>query len=53
MSINWAFFSGLANFAGSVFRKYAIDLTGLFQYVANQLKAGKRCIARYHVQDAF
>lgn len=33
--------SGLAVFCGTVFRKYSIDLTGLLQYVANQLKAGK------------
>ncbi|XP_066227917.1 THO complex subunit 2-like [Saccopteryx leptura] len=31
----------LASFCGSVFRKYPIDLAGLLQYVANQLKAGK------------
>lgn len=35
------FFSGLAVFCGTVFRKYSIELTGLLQYVANQLKAGK------------
>ena len=34
-------FSGLAVFCGTVFRKYSIELTGLLQYVANQLKAGK------------
>ena len=28
-------------FCGTVFRKYSIELTGLLQYVANQLKAGK------------
>ncbi|XP_060147958.1 THO complex subunit 2 isoform X5 [Globicephala melas] len=33
--------SGLASFCGAVFRKYPIDLAGLLQYVANQLKAGK------------
>lgn len=32
---------GLAVFCGTVFRKYSIELTGLLQYVANQLKAGK------------
>ncbi|KAJ8776417.1 hypothetical protein J1605_015532 [Eschrichtius robustus] len=32
----------LASFCGAVFRKYPIDLAGLLQYVANQLKAGKR-----------
>ncbi|XP_057353478.1 THO complex subunit 2-like [Manis pentadactyla] len=31
----------LASFCGAVFRKYPIDLVGLLQYVANQLKAGK------------
>ena len=34
-------FLGLAVFCGTVFRKYSIELTGLLQYVANQLKAGK------------
>ncbi|NXK83234.1 THOC2 protein, partial [Amazona guildingii] len=33
--------SGLASFCGAVFRKYPIELAGLLQYVANQLKAGK------------
>ena len=33
--------TGLAVFCGTVFRKYSIELTGLLQYVANQLKAGK------------
>ena len=33
---------GLALFCGTVFKKYAIELTGLLQYIANQLKAGKR-----------
>lgn len=33
---------GLASFCGAVFRKYPIELAGLLQYVANQLKAGKR-----------
>ncbi|XP_027998176.2 THO complex subunit 2 [Eptesicus fuscus] len=31
----------LASFCGAVFRKYPIDLAGLLQYVANQLKAGR------------
>ena len=35
---------GLANFCASVFKKYPIELTGLLQYVANQLKAGKRSV---------
>ncbi|XP_040855946.1 THO complex subunit 2 isoform X1 [Ochotona curzoniae] len=36
---NWL--QSLASFCGAVFRKYPIDLAGLLQYVANQLKAGK------------
>lgn len=32
----------LASFCGSVFKKYNIELCGLLQYVANQLKAQKR-----------
>ncbi|KAG8448102.1 hypothetical protein GDO86_015265, partial [Hymenochirus boettgeri] len=31
----------LASFCGAIFRKYPIELGGLLQYVANQLKAGK------------
>ncbi|XP_043830646.1 THO complex subunit 2-like [Dromiciops gliroides] len=31
----------LACFCGAVFRKYPIEIAGLLQYVANQLKAGK------------
>uniref|UniRef100_UPI00193A5896 THO complex subunit 2-like n=1 Tax=Styela clava TaxID=7725 RepID=UPI00193A5896 len=31
----------LASFSGAVFKKYTIELSGLLQYVANQLKAGK------------
>ncbi|XP_022086856.1 THO complex subunit 2-like isoform X2 [Acanthaster planci] len=31
----------LASFCGTMFRKYNIELTGLLQYVTNQLKAGK------------
>ncbi|XP_071787081.1 THO complex subunit 2-like isoform X1 [Asterias amurensis] len=31
----------LASFCGTVFRKYNIDLTGLLQYVTNQMKACK------------
>ncbi|CAL1526810.1 unnamed protein product [Lymnaea stagnalis] len=31
----------LANFAGAICRKYQVELTGILQYVANQLKAGK------------
>lgn len=36
------YFSGLANFAGAICRKYSVELAGMMQYVANQLKAGKR-----------
>ena len=35
---------GLANFCANVFKKYPIDLTGLLQYITNQLKAAKRFI---------
>jgi THO complex subunit 2 len=36
-----------------VFKKYPIDLTGLLQYVANQLKAGKRYVyAVYKVEKS-
>ena len=31
--------NNLAMFCGSVYKKYNIELTGLLQYVANQLKA--------------
>ncbi|XP_060572351.1 THO complex subunit 2-like isoform X2 [Ruditapes philippinarum] len=31
----------LANFAGSICKKYQVDLAGMMQYVTNQLKAGK------------
>ncbi|KAI8734363.1 THO complex subunit 2 [Biomphalaria glabrata] len=31
----------LANFAGAICHKYQVELTGILQYVANQLKAGK------------
>ena len=33
--------AGLANFSGSVVKKYTVDLAGLLHYVAQQLKAGK------------
>jgi len=33
---------GLANFSGSVLKKYQVDIAGLLQYIANQLKAQKR-----------
>ncbi|XP_031624361.1 THO complex subunit 2 isoform X2 [Contarinia nasturtii] len=32
---------GSANFCGSIYKKYNIELSGLLQYVANQLKAHK------------
>jgi len=32
---------GLASFCANVFKKYPIELTGLLQYITNQLKAGK------------
>ncbi|XP_064404641.1 THO complex subunit 2-like isoform X2 [Halichondria panicea] len=32
---------GLSSFCSNIFKKYSIELTGLLQYVANQLKAGK------------
>lgn len=31
----------LANFCGAIFKKYNIELSGLLQYVANQLKSHK------------
>lgn len=34
----------LSSFCGAVFKKYNIELTGLLQYVANQLKAQKRYV---------
>merc|ERR1719457_160292 len=36
---NWL--QSLANFCGNILKKYSIELSGLLQYVANQLKAGK------------
>lgn len=33
---------GLSQFCGAVFKKYPTDITGLLQYIANQLKSGKR-----------
>ncbi|KAF7244895.1 THO complex subunit 2 [Varanus komodoensis] len=41
-SLNYDVLACLASFCGAVFRKYPIELAGLLQYVANQLKAGKR-----------
>lgn len=32
---------GSANFCGAIYKKYNIELSGLLQYVANQLKAHK------------
>lgn len=37
---NWL--QSLSSFCGAVFKKYNIELSGLLQYVANQLKAQKR-----------
>ena len=34
----------LASFSANIFKKYPVDLTGLLQYVTNQLKAGKRWV---------
>ena len=34
--------AGLASFSSAIFKKYQIELTGLLEYVLNQLKAGKR-----------
>jgi THO complex subunit 2 len=31
----------LANFCGAIYKKYSIELSGLLQYIANQLKAHK------------
>jgi len=36
---NWL--QSLASFCGNILKKYSIELSGLLQYVANQLKAGK------------
>lgn len=35
---------GSANFCGAIYKKYNIELSGLLQYVANQLKAHKRFV---------
>lgn len=37
-----SWFKSLSNFCGVIFKKYTIELTGLLQYVANQLKVQKR-----------
>lgn len=37
-------FQGSANFCGAIYKKYNIELSGLLQYVANQLKAHKRSV---------
>lgn len=34
----------LASFCGAIFKKYNIELSGLLQYVANQLKSQKRFV---------
>ncbi len=31
----------LSNFCGAVYKKYNVELTGILQYVANQLKSKK------------
>lgn len=36
---------GLSQFCGAVFKKYPTEITGLLQYIANQLKDGKRYIS--------
>jgi len=36
-----AWLQSLSQFCGAVFKKYPTDITGLLQYIANQLKAGK------------
>lgn len=33
-----------ANFCGAIYKKYNIELSGLLQYVANQLKSHKRFV---------
>lgn len=38
----------LASFCGYIFKKYNIELTGLLQYLANQLKMQKRYFACYY-----
>lgn len=32
----------LSNFSAAVYRRYSIDFSGLLQYIANQLKDGKK-----------
>ena len=44
MGLPFSTFSGLASFAGSICKKYNVELAGLMQYVTNQLKAGKRYV---------
>lgn len=39
----------LSSFCGAIFKKYNIELTGLLQYVANQLKAQKRCVILFNL----
>ncbi|XP_057313993.1 THO complex subunit 2-like [Hydractinia symbiolongicarpus] len=36
-----AWLQSLSQFCGAVFKKYQTEITGLLQYIANQLKAGK------------
>ena len=40
----------LSSFCGAVFKKYNIELTGLLQYVANQLKAQKRLVLHIYLK---
>ena len=43
----FSIYVGLSQFCGAVFKKYPTDITGLLQYIANQLKAGKRYEKRF------
>jgi Transcription- and export-related complex subunit len=36
-----AWLQSLANFCGAIFKKYSIELSGLLQYICNELKAQK------------
>lgn len=39
----------LSSFCGAIFKKYNIELSGLLQYVANQLKAQRRYLSSCEV----
>lgn len=41
----------LASFCGAIFKKYNIELSGLLQYVANQLKAQKRYVEKKNIKQ--